>query len=665
MITVKILCACGTKFAFDADPNLELAAGVIQCPSCGAEAATTANEQLLAARQADSPEAPHKAAPIRVSVAQPAHATTPANSKPEGAMSEEAERPVRPDFSRGRPLTKAELQIRRNRETDRRRQPYILAAILMLAIAAGFWGWYSLIGAKPKVVLNEQYERPLRPVLARLLADRSLLLIRNREVTLHAAPGGKVLWEKSLGSVTNFEDNLPIHVETSTRVDRPVPELRVMPDSVWLVWPDQVVQLDKADGTSRLAIKLRAADREVLLGERLLLVGKPATATNQLAFEVFPLAGGAKAGLEVALVPIASLPDLVPDGDSVVAVQSRIIEEKIIRRKLNTGPKVMTAAGIEKSVDQKVDKILDDNLTAAGSLRAATRVVSEWSRRDATEAPDELVEDHSRYEVELRRVHGVSSSWKGEVTGPPRYFPLPTVDVVVGEKDFKVIDKSGKLKWEATLSYPLGSEAGYASHFARPDFSHRRNAERFDDEHGLRYRFPFVERGDRLYAYDRGVLAAFDLATGEVKWRVTSVGIRKIMFDQSGQLYACTTLDSPERLNRPTADRQDAPTDALLKIETQSGKVLWQGAHLGTDVFISGKFVYSQWVGENLLDNAASMSSGADPVPSCAFKRINPATGEPMWRLEYKGDPTCVSVRDNWLLIQFPRRLEVAKFFSL
>ncbi|HAV61984.1 MAG TPA: hypothetical protein DCY13_06430, partial [Verrucomicrobiales bacterium] len=76
------------------------------------------------------------------------------------------------------------------------------------------------------------------------------------------------------------------------------------------------------------------------------------------------------------------LPEVVPDGLSMVTVQTRLLEEKIITRKLSTGPKVMTAAGIEKSVDQNVDKILNDNLTAANSLRAATQIAREWQRLD-------------------------------------------------------------------------------------------------------------------------------------------------------------------------------------------------------------------------------------------------------------------------------------------
>jgi hypothetical protein len=70
-------------------------------------------------------------------------------------------------------------------------------------------------------------------------------------------------------------------------------------------------------------------------------------------------------------------------------------------------------------------------------------------------------------------------------------------------------------------------------------------------------------------------------------------------------------------------------------------------------------------VGENLLDKAAALSANSDVRASCAIKRIDPRTGEALWRREYKGDPDTVNIRGTQLLIQFPRRIEVLKFFSL
>ncbi|HAV61983.1 MAG TPA: hypothetical protein DCY13_06425, partial [Verrucomicrobiales bacterium] len=277
-----------------------------------------------------------------------------------------------------------------------------------------------------------------------------------------------------------------------------------------------------------------------------------------------------------------------------------------------------------------------------------------------------ITEDHSRYQVELRRLgNDGSTSWTGEVIGPPQYFPLPTVDVVAGERNFRVIGKNGSEKWEAALSYPLSYRGIVSAQFFQPDFRRHGNLGSFDDRHGLRYHFPFVEHDGRLYSFDRGVLSAFDLASGTVKWRITSVGIRKIMFDQRGSLYACTTMTSPQALNTSDGEPEEG-NHALMKVDPTDGRVLWTTPHLGTDIFMEGDFVYSQWLGQNDLDAAAMMAAGGRGSSiSCAFTRIDPRKGEIIWRLDYKGNPDTINTRGNAILIQFTRRLELVNFFSL
>lgn len=657
MITLKVLCECGTKFAFDMDETAPLAEGVIHCPTCGADAAPQANTQLPAANPAPS------LVPTRLSVRKP-EAESPAQP-----VSDETAAPAEPvtrgPFVPKRKLSKAEQQIRRNHELARRRQPYVLVALILLIGVVGFWGWYRFVGSKPKVVMDVQYERPERPLAPRLLPDDELLLIRNREVALVDLRTGAKLWEQSFGSSTNFDDSLPIFSEVSSRVERATPEVRLNSNSFWIAWPDRILHLNKADGSTRLSLELPDDAPTILIGERLLVLEKTPRTTNRLAFEVFPLAGGEKRLLELPPpAPDAEL-ILVPDGESVVALQTRLLERRIVTNTLATSPRVMTASGIEQSVAQNFDKVLNENLTSGGSLRAATELVSQLNQRDAAATPDEILADHSRYEVELQRVQGGGSTWRGAITGRPVYFPLPTVDVVAGVAGFKVIDKGGKLKWEAPLSYPLSEAALESAQVHVPTFWRTQNQGTFDDQTGVQYRFPFVERGNRLYAYDAGVLAAFDLESGEVQWRVTSVGIRKLVFDHQGALYAATTLDDPQTLRNPNPVRRDDSTHAILKIEPVTGKVLWQAPHLGTDLFVSGKFLYSQWVGENLLDKAAALSANADLQASCAIKRIDPRTGEALWRRDYKGNPDTINIRGTQLLIQFPRRIELVEFFSL
>lgn len=668
MITVKILCQCGTKFAFEVDETLTLSAGVITCPNCGADASSAANTQIAAARSVESTQSPPPATSHRVRLSlSPQKSEPAAEAETEtSAEPEEASEPHRapPPFSQSHGPSRSEQRIRRNREEARRRKPYIATAVLLLVAAVCFWFWYAFFGSQPKVAMDQAYNRPERPLVARLLSDQSLLLIRNRDVSLLSAPNGPVVWQKSFGDVTNFDDSQPNYVEVSTRVDRPTPGVRVTSNSFWIVWPDKIVALKRDSGDTLRSLGVPDPQSQVVLGEQLLLVQQPDTNKTEEAFNVWPLDGGDKKSLAVTLPTDAPPPMLIPDGRTVVTFRTRLLERNIVTNKLFNGPKVMTASGIKKSPDNNFDKTLQGVHTAAESIGAAVKLVHELNARSDDE-PDETYQDLSRYAVEIERSFGGSSSWKGEITGQPRFFPLVTVDVLAGEQRFKVIDKNGRLKWEAPLSYPLSGPAAASADFYRPFAGPLERPLRNDDANRLHYRFPFVEEGNRLYAYDSGVLACFDLDSGNVQWRVTSVGIRKIIFDRNGYLYACTTQDGPDTLKHPQQSRPDPPVDEIIKVDPKSGSVLWHASYLGTDLYVSGKFIYSKWVGVNVLDQAAALSARSEALPSCAIARINPANGKALWRRDFKGDADAVNVDRSTLMIQFTRRVEVLKFFSL
>src|SRR6185503_1228919 len=59
---------------------------------------------------------------------------------------------------------------------------------------------------------------------------------------------------------------------------------------------------------------------------------------------------------------------------------------------------------------------------------------------------------------------------------------------------------------------------------------------------------PCVERGDTLYVFDEGVLTAFDLASGSVRWRLPSVGTTGLFFDDKGFIYMNTSTATPDNI---------------------------------------------------------------------------------------------------------------------
>ena len=105
---------------------------------------------------------------------------------------------------------------------------------------------------------------------------------------------------------------------------------------------------------------------------------------------------------------------------------------------------------------------------------------------------------------------------------------------------------------------------------------------------------PCVERGDTLYVFDQAVLTAFDLATGNARWRLPSVGIVGLFFDDKGMMYVNTTTASPENIKYSKQIDITQKIDAvLLKIDPQTGRTLWNVKPGGFISYLSGKYIYA------------------------------------------------------------------------
>ena len=106
--------------------------------------------------------------------------------------------------------------------------------------------------------------------------------------------------------------------------------------------------------------------------------------------------------------------------------------------------------------------VLDGDLNASKTTDAANEILNEMQR---DRGGGTVEEDVSRYQVTLRRPDSTEpSDWTGEVIGPPRLFPLKTVNALTAGKTLIVFDKTNKKLWQATLSYSVtgGSTAAGA-----------------------------------------------------------------------------------------------------------------------------------------------------------------------------------------------------------
>jgi outer membrane protein assembly factor BamB len=260
-------------------------------------------------------------------------------------------------------------------------------------------------------------------------------------------------------------------------------------------------------------------------------------------------------------------------------------------------------------------------------------------------------EDQSRYLVGLQRP-GTGEAWSGEVIGRPSLFPLTSVNVLTADKAVLVFDKSFHKLWQATLTYNVSG--GYGS---------------VDAENALYGLGPCVERKDTLYVIDAGILTAFDLATGNARWRLPSIGITGLFFDDQGMIYLNTSSASPETLKYPNQiDISRKDSSLVMKIEPATGKLLWTASVGGLVNYVSGKFIYSVYAYRADNDDESEQYTadsilGRESVLS--IKRLNPKNGRVMWEHVERRAPLDVQFDQNTIRLVFRKEVEVLRFLAL
>jgi hypothetical protein len=331
--------------------------------------------------------------------------------------------------------------------------------------------------------------------------------------------------------------------------------------------------------------------------------------------------------------PVQAEPDhftLIPDHSGYVELGIKLLESHIVTRE------AMKAPG--KSA-------LDGDLSSANSTAAANETLNEMQR----ERGDSTVsEDQSRYQVSLRRPDSTGSAdWSGEVIGPPVLLPLKTVNVLAAGKTVIVFDKANKKLWQAALTFNVANGVRGANGEPAP----------FGNA-------PCVERGDTLYVFDQAVLTAFDLATGNARWRLPSVGVVGLFFDDKGMLYVNTTTADPETIKYSRQIDISQKIEAiLLKIDPQTGRTLWSVKPGGFIAYLSGKFIYTvQFYDPGDEEGSAA---GIQLPAYLRIRRINPADGRVLWEHSQDRAPLAVQFHQNFIEIVFKKEVQVLKFLSL
>jgi hypothetical protein len=327
---------------------------------------------------------------------------------------------------------------------------------------------------------------------------------------------------------------------------------------------------------------------------------------------------------------------LIPAENGFVQFSSRLIEKHIVTREAMKAPPQKSA--------------LDDNLSAGKTTDAVNETLNEMQR---DRGGDTVSEDESRYQVTVHIPNSPDiTDWAGEVVGPPQLFSLKTVNVIAAGKTVIVLDKSNKKLWQAALTYDVSTGNG--------GFSGRES--RFGAA-------PCAEHGDTLFVFDQAVLSAFDLTTGNARWRLPSVGVVGLFFDDQDNVYVNTTTGNPDdiRYSRQI-DVTKATEDVLLKIDQKTGRTLWSVKPGGFISYLSGKFIYtveSYDPNPTDVEVLSDTMSGFQKPPYLRIARINPKNGRVMWEHNQDRCPIDVRFDDNSIELIFKREVQVLKYLSL
>jgi outer membrane protein assembly factor BamB len=290
--------------------------------------------------------------------------------------------------------------------------------------------------------------------------------------------------------------------------------------------------------------------------------------------------------------------------------------------------------------------VLNGDLNATKTTEVANEVLNDMQRNNGG---DTVSEDQSRYQVTVHLPDAGVADWTGEVVGPPQLFVLKTVNVIAGGRSVVVLDKTNQKLWSASLTYPLPSEVP-------------QGVSAFGEG-------PCVERGDTLYVFDQAVLTAFDVTSGNARWRLPSVGVVGLFFDDRDNVYVNTTTGNPDDIKYSRQIDIARKTEAVVsKIEAKTGKSLWTVKPGGFVSYVSGKFIYVvECYDPNPRDHDVLDQTMADlqRPPYLRIARLRPADGSVMWDY-YDRDrcPVSWSFDGSSIQLIFKREVQVLRYLT-
>ncbi|HEY3761301.1 MAG TPA: PQQ-binding-like beta-propeller repeat protein [Verrucomicrobiae bacterium] len=326
---------------------------------------------------------------------------------------------------------------------------------------------------------------------------------------------------------------------------------------------------------------------------------------------------------------------LVPDNGAYEEFSSELVQENVVQHEAMKAPA------------RNKDSALQ-NVTGGDETAALNEQLNDM-RRD--NGQDKVTEDQSSYSVTIRQASNPTASWTGEVTGPPQLIALKTVNVLAAGKTVIVFDKSNKKLWQTALTYDITGGDNQSSLEQSP--------------YGAG---PCVEQNGVLYVFDQAVLGAFDVTTGNARWRIPSVGVVGLFFDPKGMLYVNTTTGNPDDIKYSREiDVTKSASAVIMKVDPASGKILWKAGGSGYVTYLSGPFIYTlqSFDPGDEEDQMSDATAGFMKPALTRIIRIDPSDGHQLWQWDESHAPMNVQFDNNYIEIVFKKEVRVLHFLSL
>jgi len=574
------------------------------------------------------------------------------------------------------PVYEGHFAVVRARARRQQRLTILAASVACIAIL-GAWAWYQFVATKPSVAWSVRFAEPVDAADARLLPPHDAMVRRGDRLIRYDLAAKKERWSIPMGPVPgSAEDGVP-------------PSWHETGGDLWVARGDKVVRYDGRTGEVAQEVPVGGVIQRFFPEPAAIAVVAQAGDGHQVSTRIDLSDGsvrqeelalaGMKPSVQRPVVARAPLPAAADLGSGPAPIRAARAIQLLANRPLPPEDDEAAPGGFDGPIDPSREEILggggglvqfsvkrleqkmaavqamkdapakpalSGDISAASSLAVINETLNDW-QRERTGGVEQ--EDVSRYQVTLKRLlQPRAAPWTGEVVGPPGLFPLPTVSVLIAGRNLTVFDQANRKAWEGRLAYPV------SSHLNEGRISI------LGQEAALTS--PCVERDGRLFVVDRGMVTAFDLASGNVRWRLPGVGTSGLLFDERGMIYLNTTDAAQEKVKySQQIDIENKTRALILKVDPQSGKILWRARNVGWLARATGKFLYAvEW---------AAGEDGARPDPNrmaahVRIHRLDPGDGEVKWEYYQAREPLAFDFERNTIQVVFKKEMQIIKFFS-